>query len=205
MADVVKVYRTAAFVPLTQEIKRFGAITKSEASERFGADLIVGALRRRVCGERDTKIGPVLYLLHRGRKLLGMTGAFSPTDDGLMNAVCLRDAGLMLERRGVEINLRTRKHAVSYTEDGKMILVLAQHDGYAFAVLRRLYKAIIDTGEYAEIHMYSYLTPGELEALARVLYRPARQSKPLDPERLRLFALPTPQTRHAAEVSEAIN
>ena len=204
MAEVVKVYRTAAFVPLAEEIKRFGAITKTEALERFGMDLMVGALRRRVCGERDTKIGPIVYLLHKGRRLTGMAGAFNPTDEGLMDAVCLRDVGLMLEKRGVEIDLSVRRHSIIYREGDTSVLALAQNDGYAIGSLRRLYRAVIDTGEFDEIHIYSYLTPNALEALARTLYEPERRSRPLDPRRLRLFAL-SPLVQEQSGVSMAVN
>lgn len=192
MADKIKVYRTAAFAPLAQEIKRFGALTKAEALTIFDPPLIASAMLRKVCAERDTKIGTILYLLHQGRRLAGMAGAFTPTDDGLMNAVCLRDVGRLLEKDGYTIDLLARKRSIIYQKDDKTILVLAQHNGYAFAALRRLYKAFIETKQFNEIHIYTYMGSKELEELKRTLYRPARASKPIDHNQLRLFSLALP-------------
>ncbi|PNY79317.1 hypothetical protein CVO96_19520 [Deinococcus koreensis] len=192
MADPIKVYRTAAFAPLAQDIKRFGALLTAEAARRYDAALLVDARRRKVCAERDTALGPVLYLLHQGRRLAGLAGAFTPTDDGLMNAVCLRDVGQRLEAQGISLDLTARKRSIVYRRGDEAILVLAQHDGYAFAALRRLYKALIDTEAYSEMQLYTYLTPEALRELEQVLYAPARGSRPLDRQRLRLFALPRP-------------
>jgi hypothetical protein len=191
MADPIKVYRTAAFAPLAQEIGRFGAISKAEALTHFDPRLLAAA-RRRVSEERDTKIGKVLGLLHAGRKLIGLAGAFTPTDKGLMDAVCLRQAVLRLEQQGLELDLTTRKRSAIYTKDGRKILVLAQHNGYNFAALRRRYNELLETNLYDEIHMYSYLSGAELTELAKTLYEPARQSKPLKRDRLRLERLPLP-------------
>lgn len=191
MADLIKVYRTTAFAPLAQEIGKFGAISKAEVATLFDAKLLVAA-RRRVCEERDTKIGKMLYLMHGGRKLIGLAGAFTPTDDGLMDAACLRQAVLKLEGEGLELDLTARKRSAVYSRDGKTILVLAQHNGYNFAALRRLYKELLETGIYSEIHMYCYLGGEELAGLARVLYEPARRSKPLERDRLRLERLLVP-------------
>lgn len=191
MADPIKVYRTTAFVPLAQEIGKFGAISKAEALTRFDPQLLAAA-RRRVCEERDTKIGKVLNLLHAGRKLIGMAGGFTPTDRGVMDAVCLRQIALKLEQEGLELDLTARKRSAVYTKDGKKVLVLAQHNGYNFAALRRRYNELLETNLYDEIHLYSYLSEAELAELAKTLYKPARQSKPLDPDRLRLERLPLP-------------
>lgn len=192
MADPIKVYRTAAFAPLALEIKRFGALSQAEAVTLFDPALVASAKLRKVYAERETSIGPLLYLLHQGRKLAGMAGAFTPTDDSLMNAVCLRQVGLMLEDAGHTIDLTARKRSIVYLNEGLNILVLAQHQGYAFAALRRLYKALVDTNEFSEVHVYTYLTAPALEELGRTLYEPARGSTPLDRARLRLFSLPRP-------------
>jgi hypothetical protein len=192
MPESIKVYRTAAFAPLAQEIKRFGALSKAEALTLFDPALVASAKLRKVYAERETSIGPVLYLLHQGRKLAGMAGAFTPTDDSLMNAVCLRQIALQLEEAGQTVDLTARKRSIVYQNEGQTILVLAQHQGYAFAALRRLYKAFVETNEFSEVHVYTYMTLTEREKLSQTLYEPARASTPLDRNRLRLFSLPFP-------------
>ncbi|MPY68060.1 hypothetical protein F8S09_15495 [Deinococcus sp. SDU3-2] len=197
MSDAVRVYTTAAFAPLASEIKRFGALLWDEALSLFGEELVTHALRRKVCTVRDTPVGKVLYLLHQGRRLVGVTGSFTPTDAALMDDVCLRQAALKLEEAGFDLDLRSRKQSVIYTDGDRKVLVLARHAGYSFAALRRLYHALIETGEYSEIHLYSYLDPEALGKLARTLYEPVT-SKPLDPQRLQLHRLDPPGMEAAA-------
>lgn len=204
-AAATKVYRTAAFAPLAFEIKRFGALLKSEAEALYGRNLVSSALQRRICVERDTKIGKVVYLLLKGRKLVGMAGMFVPSDDSLMDAICFRQAVLKLEESGFELDLTTRKRSIIYQDAEKKILALAQHDGYNFAAVRRLYKVFIDTNEYSEIHIYNYMEPEELEKLARTLYTPSAGSKPLSRERLHLHRLDVPKARPKAVKSQAVN
>lgn len=186
--DAVKVYRTAAFAGLATEIKRYGALSRHEALTLFEQELITNAMRRKVCAERKTRIGKLLYLLHQGRRLAGVTGMFTPTDDALMNAVCMRQVGLMLEKQGFTIDLTTRRRNIVYQDGDRRMLVLAQHAGYSVAQVRRLYHALIETGEYSEMHIYTYLDPEGFEAFAHPLYQPV-SSQPLDPERLHLHRL----------------
>lgn len=192
MPDVVKVYTTAAFVPLASEIKRFGALSWHEALALFGEELVMNAMRRKVCAVRETPVGDILYLLHQGRRLAGVTGSFHPTDAALMDDLCLRQVALMLERDGIAIDLSVRKQAIVYSRRGRKVLVLAQHAGYSVAALRRLYKATIGTDEYSALHLYTYLSPEELERLAQPLYAPVGRSQPLDPQRLHLHRLVPP-------------
>ena len=189
MPEAVKVYTTDTFIPLAQDIKRFGTMFKHEALTGHGSDLVAAAMRRRVCAERATRLGPLLYLLHQGRKLTALAGAFVPTDDSLMDAACLRQAALLLEEGGHVLDLTTRKRSIFYQQGRQKILVLAQHDGYAFAALRRLYKAWVDTDQVAEIHLYCYLMTEELEKLAQLMYEPRRGSRAHDRQRLQLFRL----------------
>ena len=140
-AAATKVYRTAAFAPLAFEIRRFGAMFKSDAEALFDRDLVMSALRRRVCAERDTKVGKIIYLLLKGRKLIGLAGGWNPTDDGLMDAVCLRETASKLEKGGFELDTTTRKKGVIYLDGEKKVLALAQHDGYSVAAIRRLYNS----------------------------------------------------------------
>ena len=139
--------------------KRFGALSWPEASALFGQELVVNAVRRKVCAGRATEIGTVLYLLHQGRKLVGMAGAFTPTVAGLMDAACLRQAVQELEQAGFTFDLTARKRSVVYQNNGRQCLALAQHHGYSVAAVRRLYRALIETGEYSEMHLYTYLDP----------------------------------------------
>ncbi|WP_152544972.1 hypothetical protein [Deinococcus phoenicis] len=192
MSDAVRVYTTAAFAPLASEIKRFGALSWHEALALFGEELVTNAMRRKVCAVRETPIGKILYLLHQGRRLAGVTGSFHPTDAALMDDVCLRQVALMLEQAGIAIDLSVRKEAIVYAQGGRRILVVAQHAGYSVAALRRLYKATIETNEYSELHLYTYLSPKKLEELAQPLYAPVGRSKPLDPQRLHLHRLVPP-------------
>lgn len=199
--DAVKVYLTAAFTGLALEIKRFGALSWPEALALFGEELVTNAIRRKVCAVRDTPIGKILYLLHLGRRLAGVTGSFTPKDTALMDDVCLRQVALSLEKAGIAIDLTSRRQSIIYTDGNKKILALAQHAGYSFAALRRLYNALIETGEYSEIHLYTYLDSEGLGKLAQMLYEPARKSKPLDPQRLQLHQLEPP----GAEGTKALN
>jgi len=202
--EAVKVYLTAAFTGLATEIKKFGALSWPEALVLFGEELVTNAMRRKVCTVRETPIGKVLYLLHQGRRLAGVTGAFTPTDAALMDALCLRQVALQLERAGFTIDLTTRKRTIVYLDGEKKILALAQHNGYSVAQVRRLYNALIETGEYSEMHIYTYLDSEGLEALAQPLHRPV-SSKPLDPQRLHLHQLVPPGRVPEQVASDSLN
>lgn len=189
----VTVYRASAFLDLAQNIRRFGAMLRSEAERVYGRALVNHALKQRVCSDRRTRAGSVLFLLHFGRKLTGLAGAFTPTDDGLMNAVCLRDAATLLESNGVTIDLEFRKRSLVFETPNKRVLVLAQHDGYALEALRRMHKSFVTAGDFDQIQLYTYLDAQGLLALTDPLYNPPRSSQPVPISELQVYALPLPR------------
>lgn len=190
----VTVYRASAFVDLALEIRRFGALLRTDAERLFGCALVSHALKQRVCGDRPTKAGAVLFLLHFGRKLTGLAGAFTPTDDGLLNALCLRDAATLLESHGVTIDLEFRKRSLVFETPEKRVLVLAQHDGYAMEALRRMHKSFVKGGEFDQMQLYTYMDPQGLAALTGPLYNPPRSSQPVPINELQVYTLPLPTT-----------
>lgn len=204
MSDTVKVYRSAAFAPVAQEIKRFGALHKYEAVTLFDSALLDGAVKRKVYAERETTIGPILHLLHQGRKLVGLKGGFRYTDEALIDSTCLRGAAAKLESEGLELDLSARQRSIIAQSTSRNILAVARHDGYSFAALRRLYKELIDAHQYSELHMYSYLSEEKLEELGKILFDPPRGSSPLDPEKMRLFKLPTPDPPKEPRTHDAV-
>lgn len=204
--NIIKVFRSSAFVELAQEIKRFGAMLEQEAETRFSPELVAQAIRQRVCTVRQTPLGNILYLLHFGRKLAGVTGAFTPTDDALMNAVCLRDIGLRLEQAGYEIDLEYRKRSLVFATAKKRVLVLAQHNGYSHEALRRLNKKFIVDGDFDQVQLFTYLAPSELKALKQLLYQPARRSPPIDSTHFLLLAVKPPTGKGTPKLpAEVIN
>lgn len=190
--SVVKVFRSAAFADLAEKVNRFGAMLHSEAETTFGKELVTQALRQRICARRKTALGQILFLLFPGRRLAGMAGPFTPTDDGLMNSVCLRDIGQRLEHVGYTIDLTVRKRALVFTPPGKRVLVLAQYDGYTLAALRRLHRELVGGGAFDQIQVFTYLTPEGIKALTAFLYHPPRRSQPIDARELAVFGLPRP-------------
>lgn len=189
----VSVYRASAFVELAHDIKLFGAMLKSQAERQYGKALVSQALAQRVCTERKTQAGSILFLLHFGRKLTGLAGAFTPTDDALMNAVCLRDAATLLQTEGIHVDLEYRKRSLVFETPRKRVLVLAQHDGYALAALRRMHKTLVTHGEFDQIQLFTYLDEDGLAALSGPLYDPPRSSTPVPPDEVLVLALPLPR------------
>lgn len=189
----ISVYRASAFVDLAHDIKQFGAMLKSQAERQYGKALVSHALTQRVCAERKTRAGLILFLLHFGRKLTGLAGAFTPTDDALMNAVCLRDAATLLKAEGIPVDLEYRKRSLVFETPSKRVLVLAQHDGYALAALRRMHKTFVTDGEFDQIQLFTYLDASGLAALTGPLYEPPRSSQPIPPAELLVLALPLPK------------
>lgn len=190
--SVVKVFRSAAFADLAREMNRFGAMLHFEAEAMFGKELVAQALRQRICTRRKTALGQTLFLLFPGRRLAGMAGPFTPTDDGLMNSVCLRDIGQRLEHAGYAIDLNARRRALVFTPPGKRVVVLAQHAGYTLAALRRLHRELVVGGTFDQIQVFTYLAPEGVEELTAFLYDPPRQSQPIDARELAVFGLPRP-------------
>jgi hypothetical protein len=189
MVNAIKAPSAETFMPLAQEVKRFGALLKTEALELFDPAFIEGAKQRKVCGEHETELGTVIYLLHRGRTLVGMTGVFTPTNRSLMDAICLRSIGKSIAKSGQSIDLTTRRRSLIYVKDTKRILVLAQYQGYTLLAIRRLYKKLIETNQYNELHVYSFLSNEALDKLKQAAYEPSKGSQPLDKNRLHLFTL----------------
>lgn len=202
--SVIKVFRSAAFADLAQAINRFGAMLQFEAEAVFGRELVTQALRQRICARRKTALGQILFLLFAGRRLAGMAGPFTPTDDGLMNAVCLRDIGQRLEDAGYTIDLTVRKRALVFTPPGKRVLVLAQHDGYTLAALRRLHRELVNGGAFDQIQVFTYLTPEGVEELTAFLYDPPRRSPPIDVRELAVFSLPRPTPHREATLPTGV-
>lgn len=190
--SVVKVFRSAVFTDLAKEMNRFGAMLHFEAETMFGKELVTQALRQRICTRRKTALGQTLFLLFPGCRLAGMAGPFTPTDDGLMNSICLRDIGQRLENAEYTIDLTIRKRALVFTPPGRRVLVLAQHDGYTLAALRRLHRELVDGGVFDQIQVFTYLTPKGVEELTAFLYDPPRRSQPIDARELAVFGLPRP-------------
>lgn len=200
----VKVLRTVAFTDLASEIKRFQTMLRSEAEKMFGAELVAQAIRQRVCAAQDTKLGNVLFLLHLGRHLVGVAGAFQPTEDALMNAICLRDIGQRLEHAGIEIDLTVRKRSLVYSTSKKRVLVLAQHNGYWLTSLRKVYRDFVVSGEFSQLQLFTYLTPAEIAELTGPLYDPPRKSAPIAPAQLPVYGLPLPKRKRIFDLPAGV-
>lgn len=192
MSAPVKILQLEAFSPLATELSTFGAMYHAEANARFGTDFVDSAMARKICAEVMTDYGSVLVLAHRGRILAGLTGFFIPKPENAANSVCLRDAYLDIIAGGGTVDLvsRKRRGALVYTQGSEKIMVLAQAKGFNRGVIRRTYKNDIESGEYSQLHLYSYLSRGEVEEFGVLMLHSKQETAlPIDPERFLLFSI----------------
>lgn len=198
MTEPIRVWLTDAFLPLLREINTFGAMFLAEANEQFGADFVEAAMNRKLCTVVSTPHGEVVFLLQRARVMVGINSHYSPTAVQLVNVVCQRDAYHSIRQSGHEIEQiqRGRRKALTYTKDGRKVLALVQAEGYLRLVVRRIYKGEIISGNFDELHLYSYVSPVEMESLGRALLYPIDVSAlEIDSSRFYLYSLkPWPAT-----------
>ncbi|QFP78530.1 hypothetical protein [Deinococcus sp. AJ005] len=192
MTGPVTVFLTEAFLPLSQEIGKFGAMYRAEAEALFGLEFVQAAVARKVCVATETDYGWVLYLAHKGRRMIGLTSSFQSRTENLENAVCSRDAYSNIVEAGhsVETVERQRRASIVYTRAGTRVLALAQARGFNRTVIRRNYSHWVESGEYGELHLYSYLSPPEtMEFGMLMLHSKNPSALPIDPTKFLLYAL----------------
>ncbi|MDV6376173.1 hypothetical protein [Deinococcus arenicola] len=192
MTGPVTVFLTEAFLPLSLEIGKFGAMYRAEAEALFGLEFVQAAVARKVCIATETNYGLVLYLAHKGRRMIGLTSSFQSRTENLENAVCSRDAYSNIVEAGhsVETVERQRRASIVYTRAGTRVLALAQARGFNRTVTRRNYSNWIESGEYGELHVYSYLSPTDtMEFGMLMLHSKNPNALPIDPAKFLLYAL----------------
>lgn len=192
MTGPVTVFLTEAFLPLGREIGKFGAMYRAEAEALFGLEFVQAAVARKVCVATETNYGTVLYLAHKGRRMIGLTSSFQSRTENLENAVCSRDAYSNIVEAGhsVETVERQRRASIVYTRAGTKVLALAQARGFNRTVTRRNYSTWIESGEYGELHLYSYLSPTETMEFGTLMLHPSNPNAlAIDPAKFLLYAL----------------
>lgn len=185
MEESFEVYVSKAFRTLSQEVNRFGAMYLKEANKVFKEDFVQNAIGRKILATRTTSVGELVYLLHQGRKLAGLSGAAYPTDIALENSVCLRQAVQSIENQGVDVDLTIRKYSgVFKKSEGLKVLLVARAKGYTFQGLRVMRNLILKE-EYDQVLIYSYQSQNKLQELAKPIYEPSRASTcPVDRNKL---------------------
>lgn len=179
-------------MPLSREIGRFGGMYRAEAEAMFSMEFVQAAVARKVCLATETDYGAVLYLAHKGRRMIGLTSSFQSRAENLENAVCSRDAYRNIVEAGhsVETVERHRRASIVYTRAGQRVLALAQARGFNRTVIRRNYSNWIESGEYGELHLYSYLSPTEtMEFGMLMLHSKNPNALAIDPAKFVLYSL----------------
>lgn len=190
MKESFEVYVSEAFRTLSQEVNRFGAMYRKEANKIFKEDFVQNAIGRKILATRTTSVGELVYLLHQGRKLAGLSGAAYPTNAALENSVCLRQAVRSIEMQGISVDLTIRKYSgVFQKSEGAKVLLLARAKGYTFQGLKVI-RGLILKEEYDQVLVYSYQPKNKLESLAQPIYEPRRSStSPIDRSKLIIKAI----------------
>lgn len=179
-------------MPLSLEIGKFGVMYRAEAEDMFGLELVHGAVARKVCTATETSYGPMLYLAHKGRRMIGLTSTFQSRIENLENAACSRDAHASIVETGhsVETVERQRRASIVYTKAGTRVLALAQARGFNRTVTRRNYSNWVESGEYGELHLYSYMSSGEtMEFGMLMLHSKNPNALAIDPAKFLLYSL----------------
>lgn len=206
MTSPVTVFLTEAFMPLSLEIGRFGVMYRAEAEDMFGLEFVQGAVARKVCTAIETSYGSMLYLAHKGRRMIGLTSTFQSRVENLENAACLRDAHISIVEAGysVETVERQRKASIVYTRAGTKILALAQAKGFNRTVTRRNYSNWVESGKYGELHLYSYMPPGKtMEFGMAMLHSKNPNALAIDPTKFLLFSLTPWPVTHPSKTPDA--
>ncbi|CAM3602436.1 hypothetical protein DESA109040_17520 [Deinococcus saxicola] len=191
-------------MPLSREIGKFGAMYRAEAEAMFGLEFVQAAVARKVCVATETDYGWVLYLAHKGRRMIGLTSTFQSRTENLENAACSRDAYLRVVEMGhsVETVERQRRASITYTKAGIRVLALAQARGFNRTVTRRNYSNWVESGEYGELHLYSYLSTGEvMEFGMLMLHSKNANALTIDPAKFLLYSLTPWPVAHRQETA----
>ncbi len=139
--------RRVALELIFEDVTRFGAMLESEVIEVYGLSAIEGLTALRWVQAQDTPLGSVLHASNRGRKKMGLEGAYVPTLDPLLNYLARRRAVQLLSAQGYRlVQLEGLQGQVIRMKDarGRAVIVFARHGGYKSAGLHRAVEALLE-------------------------------------------------------------
>lgn len=163
------------------------AILVEDATQKYSAAIVATALTKKYLASMETPLGQALSLAHRGRKQVGLTGAYRPTNNALCNALALRHVSETLRAQGYTVEPRNRS-MVRVSGCAEAFIALVRFTGYDYATVRRMCDRLAGEGETSEIRVY--VSEEKAEKLSKKVWPKTARRPYLTPERLKIMALP---------------
>jgi hypothetical protein len=172
---------------LVADLARHKAILFDDAVQKYGAAVVEVALAKRYLTSMETPLGRALSLAHKGRRRVGLTGAYRPTNNSVCNALALRHVSETLRAQGYAVEPRNRS-IVRVSGCTEAFIALVRFTGYDYATVRRMCDRLVGEGETSEIRVY--VSQEKAEKLSKTVWPKTAKRPHLTPERLKIMALP---------------
>jgi hypothetical protein len=162
------------------------AILIKEATEKYGDVTVNIGLKKKYFASVETPLGQALALAHKGRKQIGLTGAYRPTINAVCNALALRQVSEALRAQGYAVEPRNRS-TVWASRPTDTFIALVRFTGYDHATVRRMCDRLIGEGETSELRVY--VGAEKVEKLSQMVWPKTAARPHVTPDKLKILAL----------------
>lgn len=157
------------FTALLNDLHQHRAMLYHQGQAQYGAATIDQAIHTKHLKISTTELGPVLLLAHKGRKNMGLCGAYNPSPSALVNAVAVRQVTLDLRQQGYQVCAADRRATLKAGRAEEAFVLVARYTGFDQATVRRLFQQFIQNGLFPELRVY--VAPAKVEGLRQALPR----------------------------------
>lgn len=139
---------------LLETLRQHRAIFECEARKQYGAATIQQAIKTKYICRTATPVGSVLSLAYKGRRCVGLCGAYHPTLAALMNAAALWQVVTHLRQKGYDIEEAPHRSAVQARNGHESFVVVARYTGFDRATIKRMFERFVQGGHTTQLRVY---------------------------------------------------
>lgn len=172
---------------LIADLGCYKAMLLEEATEKYGEATVKTGLAKKYYAAVETPLGQALSLAHKGRKQIGLTGAYRPTTNAVCNALALRQVSEALRAQGYKVEPRNRS-TVWVSRSTETFIALVRFTGYDYATVRRMCDRLIGKGETSELRVY--VGAEKVEKLSQMVWPKTADRPHVTPDKLKILVLP---------------
>lgn len=172
---------------LIADLGCYKAILLKDAIEKYGEITVKTGVSKKYLTSIETPLGQAFSLAHKGRKQIGLTGAYRPTTNAVCNALALRQVSEALRAQGYAIEPRNGSTFWA-SRSTETFIALVRFTGYNYATVRRMCDRLI--GEVETVELRVYVGAEKVEKLSEMVWPKTADRPHVTPDKLKILALP---------------
>jgi len=173
---------------LITDISKYKVMLVEEADKKYGSAVVESGTSKRYFKITQTPVGRVLFLAYKGRKTMGLRGAYYPTVDALTNALGVKCVIENLEEQGYQIEIVNRRSAIKAVRDDDTFIAIVRYTGYDSSTIRRVFSRLISAGESSKLRVY--VGKEKLDELNKKVWYKSSEKPEINPGTLEILTIP---------------